>query len=175
MSHSKMRKQFILLIVASFFYSLLANSQTKLYTEIAASYIEHLSTGVGIDINSNHKIGVLFGSNFFANTDEFYSLFLMYENTLERLKMRKVLPQIGCKGGYSIYTNKYYSWDLAVIVPYVGLSHSLNNNISFFTNAGLAISRELSMTRVNLGEMGFYKRFLPEFKIGVVYKIGRHE
>lgn len=170
-----MPKLFYLFLCICFCYANLAKAQTKFYTEAGASYIEHLSTGFGIDINSNHKIGIIYGSNFFVNTKEFYTAFLKYENSLYKIKFANLIPKVGCKGGYSVYTNKYYTWDLVAIVPYAGIQYKVNKNIALFTDVGVTISRELAMKRITLGEIGWYKRVLPEFKVGVVYKIGNND
>lgn len=164
--HTKILALVILLTLA-----FTTQAQTNIYAELGASYIEHFSTGIGIDINSNHKIGLLYGSNFFVNNSEFYTALVKYENMLGKLNIRYILPKVGCKAGYSVFTNQYYSWDLVVLAPYIGCDYSLNKKVDLFGSAGVAISRELSMKRVGMGEIGWYRRLLPEFKAGIAYKL----
>ena len=106
--------------------------------------------------------------------DYFSSYVLQYEMLVNRLKFGGLIPKIGFKGGYSIYTNEYYKWDLIEIVPYMGLEYQLNKRINIAFDLGITKSRELSLKRISYGEIGYYKEILPEFKIGINYIIFKH-
>lgn len=132
--------------------------------------MEHLSTGISIDFANTHSIALLFGSNGFIKSNKFSSYLLQYDVKINALQFYRITPRMGFKGGYSIYTNDYYRWRLAQVIPFVGFSYPLTNRIDLFTDMGLAISRVLSMERVAFGEIGSYRQYLPELKVGLTYR-----
>ena len=147
-----------------------ARGQVTVQTVAGISNMEHLSTGIGINFSNRHNIVLLFGSNAFIKTNRFASCMLHYDVRVNRMKFYRITPRLGLKGGYSVYTNDYYRWRLAQVIPFVGFSYPLTNRIALFTDMGLAISRVLSMERVAFGEIGSYRQYLPELKVGLSYR-----
>lgn len=134
-------------------------------------YIEHFSTGVGVTIFDRHNISALYGSDFFIKTMNFSAYLLQYEYAIKKDAIIPFTFKTGVKGGYSIYTNKYYRWELLALVPYIGFSYPVTRRFDITASTGVAVSRELSMKRISMGEIGWYKRLLPEFKIAFSYEI----
>ena len=149
--------------------TLQGKAQVTLKATAGVGNMEHLSTGVGISIANTHSISLLFGSNCFIKTNKFSSYLMQYDVQVNRWQVLNTTPRIGIKGGYAIYTNDYYRWKLLQVIPFVGLSYPLSSRLDLFTDGGVAISRELSEERVAFGEIGRYKKYLPEVKVGVTY------
>ena len=87
------------------------------------------------------------------------------------MKFGQVTPETGIKSGYSVYTNQYYQWKLLTVVPYVGLERAISEKWSLAMDLGMVYSRTLSMRRLNYGEVGWYKEYLPEIKLAVSYTL----
>jgi len=47
----------------------------------------------------------------------------------------------------------------------------LKEKIELFLDAGIAVSIEHSMERINYGEIGMYREYLPEFKLGFNFRL----
>ena len=76
---------------------------------------------------------------------------------------------VGIKGGHAIFTDKYYTWEVTLFIPFVALQYSLSRNVDLAFQAGGAVSFEQKVTRIDYGEIGHYRQFLPEVKTGIVY------
>ena len=150
--------------------SLSAAGQITLRAVAGVSNVEHLSTGIEVNFSNRQNIALLLGTNAFIRTNNFVSYLLQYDVQVNELKFYGITPRLGLKGGYSIYTNDYYRWKLVQVVPFVDFSCPLNNKIGLYTDLGMAISHELSIDRVAFGEIGSYKQYLPELKLGVSYR-----
>ncbi|MDA3894179.1 MAG: hypothetical protein PF517_21170 [Salinivirgaceae bacterium] len=146
-------------------------SQSIFSVKTGVSYIEHYTIGIGIHITESNELSLNYGSDFFINPQNSSSYFFQYAYLFRRFAFEKFTPKAGLKGGYSIYSNKYYRWELLVGVPYVGFDYLVRKKLDLFCDVGMVLSRELSMTRISLGEIGWYKRVLPEIKIGFSYNL----
>lgn len=149
------------------FISKYSISQSRVDFQIGYGYLEHFSTGVGLKIKENHKISFILGSNFFMNLNKFAAYQLQYE--YPNLFKRKLLLNFGLKGGYSIYSNRYNKWELLSVTPISNLKYRLKDNLSFVTTLGLTYSKILKEERLEMGEIGWYREFLPEIKIALLY------
>lgn len=134
-------------------------------------YIEHYSIGTGLNFLDKHTISLNFGSNFFMHIDDFSSYLIQYDYTFTNNKIKFMYPRLIIKGGYSIYSNYYYKWELLSLAPNIGITYPLNHKLSLNFDTGISINREISMQRINMGEIGWYKRVLPELKIEILLKL----
>jgi hypothetical protein len=155
---------FILVVVCHF-----SQAQPIVQAEAALGYTEHLSLGVGCTFSGKQSVTVLYGSNFFFHRKEFSTYMLQYSLALRRLKFFNVTPALGIKGGHAIFTDKYYTCEVAVFIPFVAMQYPLNRNVALAIQAGVAVSFEQKVTRRNYGEIGHYRQYLPELKAGMVY------
>lgn len=146
-------------------------AEVNFKAHLGISYIEHFSTGISFSFSNKHNISLLYGSNFFIKPQEFSSFLIQYEMLLNKIKIRSITPKFGIKGGYSVYTNNYYQWELIAVVPFIGFNYPVKNKVNIALDLGVAVSRELSLKRVSYGEIGEYKRFLPELKIGIFFNL----
>jgi len=163
-----------IIFLACFIFIFLINNckaQVKLKAQVGISYIEHFTTGIELSFKNKHKVSLIYGSDFFIKPQDFSSFMLQYESSLNRLKIKRFTPKIGVKGGYSIYTNKYYQWQLMALVPYIGSNYSINDNFDLAFDLGITFSREISMKRISYGEVGWYKEVLPEIKLAILYNL----
>jgi len=142
-------------------------AEVNFKAHLGISYIEHFSTGITLSFSNKHNISLLYGSNFLIKPQEFSSFLIQYEMLLNKIKIGSITPKFGIKGGYSIYTNNYYQWELLAVVPFIGFNYPIKNKVSLALDMGVAVSRELSLKRISYGEIGGYKQFLPELKIGI--------
>lgn len=135
--------------------------------QIGYSYLEHFSVGIGLNIKENHKISALFGSNLFVNMSKFavYQMQYEYPNQFKR----KYLLNFGLKGGYSIYSNRYYKWDLLSIAPISNVKYRIKDKVVLALTIGATFSKVLEQKRLESGEIGWYRELLPEFKISLSY------
>lgn len=161
-------KPFILIAILMLL-SELAISQKKVDFQIGYGYLEHFSTGIGLKIKDNHKITVLFGSNLLMDLDKFavYQMQYEYPNKFKK----KYLINFGLKGGYSIYSNKYYKWELLSITPISNFKYRLKNELFFVFTLGITYSKVLKVKRIELGEIGWYRELLPEIKLSLLYDL----
>jgi hypothetical protein len=163
------RKIPILLCLISVNYAVY--SQLSIRVETGFSYIEHFSTGIALSISEKHNLSLLYGSNLFIRPCDFSNILLQYERRLVNMNIAGITPGIGIKGGYSVYTNKYYKWYLFQIIPIVRLDYRIHERAFIFLDAGIAISIEHSMERISYGEIGMYRKYLPELKFGLNFKL----
>jgi hypothetical protein len=149
-----------------------AMCQAKIYGDVGLSYIEHFSLGGGVTFR-NHSLGVLYGSNFFVHPKKFSNFFGQYQLAVPRFTFANLIPLIGVKGGHTVFSDRYYRWNVASLIPFIGLQYPLTDQLNLYTHAGVAFSFEQSVTRLNFGEIGHYKNKLPELKVGVNFKFIR--
>jgi hypothetical protein len=135
------------------------------------SYIEHFSTGITFSFSEKHNLSLLYGSNFFIKPHDFSCIMLQYDYVLNKISFAGISPGIGIKGGYSVYTNDFYKWKLSSFVPFIGLKYQINKKFEIVLDLGMAVSIEHSVERINYGEIGMYREYLPEFKLGLTYKL----
>jgi hypothetical protein len=150
-----------------------STGQVSFSAQAGLSYIEHFSTGLTCTVSNKHSVAVLYGSDFFIKPQRFSAQLLQYDFSFHKLMFHGMTPKLGIKGGNHIYTSDYYRWRLAVIIPFLGVNYPVNEKIKLIAEAGVCISLEQTMKRVNPGEIEAYKEILPEIKTGVLYKLGK--
>lgn len=162
-------------ILSSIFFLIVVhysvNAQFSFKLQTGVSYIEHFSTGITFSFSERHNLSLLYGSNFFIKPQDFSCVMLQYDFLFNKINFAGIIPGIGIKGGYSVYTNSYYKWSLSSFVPFIGLRYQIDNKFGIALDIGTAISIEHSVERINYGEIGMYKEYLPEFKLGLTYKL----
>lgn len=160
-----------LVIIFLVFISFRGNAQVSVRMQSGVSYIEHLSAGITLDFSEKHELSLLYGSNFFIRQKDFMNIMLQYNYYFRRMSFAGITPALGIRGGYSVFTNKYYKWKLSGIIPFARLSYDLNKRTGMFFDSGIAVSMEHSVERISYGEIGMYREYLPEFKLGFYYRI----
>jgi len=146
-------------------------AQISVKAQAGLSYIEHFSMGGRINFSEKRSLSLLYGSNFFFQPANFSSVLLQYDQILTKQKIIGITPVIGLKGGYAIYSNKYYQWKLLNFIPFIGTRYSVSKKLDLVTELGLTGSFELAVKRISYGEIGNYKTILPEFKAGIMYTL----
>lgn len=146
-------------------------SQIKWQAHTGVSYIEHLSVGLGCSLHNKHEITALYGSNAFTEANDFSSLLLQYNRLLNKYTYRNFTPSVGLKGGQTIFTDHYYRWKLDAIIPFAGFHYRYDKRIFFYVQGGMAISFEQTVKRLHYGEIGHYRQFLPELKLGAIFNL----
>jgi hypothetical protein len=137
--------------------------------QTAIGNIEHFSIGPSFNFDNRHQISLLYGSNFFIRTKNFTTYILEYSLKLKNISIGNMTPSLGVKGGHVIYSDKYYKWEVASVVPFIRLCYPLNKNFEAFMDLGGAIAFEQSVERINYGEIGKYRDLLPEIKVGTYF------
>jgi len=160
---------FIFSFVAFIYFPGSAQFSFKIQTGF--SYIEHFSAGMTFCLSDKQELSVLYGSDFFFNQKDFLNIMFQYNYNLTRLGFAGITPAIGIKGGYAIYSDKYYRWELTEIIPFARFKYPLKGKIELFLDAGAAVSIEHSMERISYGEIGMYSEYLPEFKLGLNFRL----
>ena len=120
---------------------------------------------------TKNSVGFYYGSTLFVKPQEFSTLFVKYNRALPVFNYRNFTPGLGLKAGQTIFTDRYYRWRVLSAVPLVSLSYTLNNRTSLLAETGLAFSRIETVKRISYGEIGKYKRYLPEINISVNYAL----
>jgi hypothetical protein len=162
------------IFITLLFLIILPNSgkaQLTWRVQAGLSYLEHFSTGITFGFATKHTVSLLYGSNFFIRTKDFSSYLVQYEYKMTNLKVAKITPGIGVKGGHSVYTSDYYKWEVAVVAPFTAFHYPVNEKIDIRMEVGGAISLEQSVKRIRFGEIEKYKELLPEFKAGILYRL----
>ncbi|HEY0742795.1 MAG TPA: hypothetical protein VGD40_15100 [Chryseosolibacter sp.] len=169
-------KPLVLLWVLSTIASL-SIAQPTLQAQAGLGYIEHFSLGLEYSWKSKHSVSLHYGSNVFINSDQFSTVFIKYNRTVNGLTFQKNRPGIGLKLGSSIFTDDFYRWKVSSAVPFISLRHTFNRKLEAGIETGIALSRIESVTRINYGEIGKYKRYLPELNFTLHYTLlkKRHE
>jgi hypothetical protein len=144
--------------------------QYRLQATVGLGYIERFSIGAGVSRNDRSTLTVTYGSTFFYQPKKFSTYFLAYEHLLsdERGKLR---TGFGVKSGFTTFADKYYRWKILSVVPMIVLQKKLTDNISLLAGGGLAVSRIRSVERLDFGDMGKYRRYLPELQLILRYRI----
>ena len=166
-----MKRKRIVFWIILIILPLIAKPQVSLHFQAGVSYIEHISTGLTINFDDKDQVSLLYGTNLFIKTNDFVSYMVGYERAFTSWQLAGFKPKLGIKGGYAIYTDIYYSWKLVQVVLCIGSEYSITKKLNLLIEAGVAISRELSLERINYSEIGNYRTYLPEFKIGLAYKL----
>jgi hypothetical protein len=148
------------------------NAQFSFKIQSGISFIEHISTGISLGLGKN-DLSLIYGSNFFIRRGDFSSYMIGYDRYFNKFKFKGFIPKTGIKGGYSIYTNKYYRWKLLVLIPDIGVEYPISKRAEISFDVGIAISEERSLERINYGEIGTYRKRLPEFKLSLFYNLSR--
>ena len=65
----------------------------------------------------------------------------------------------------------YYRWRVLSAVPLINIRYILNDRTSLLAETGMAFSRIETVKRISYGEIGKYKRYLPEISISVNYAL----
>ena len=155
---------FIFFILCNF-----SQAQTKFHAHAALGYTEHFSIGLGCTFSGKHTVALLYGSNFGFYPKRFSTYMLQYNLAVHRWRFLNVTPSIGIKGGHVIFTDKYYTWEVAVFIPYVAMQYPLNLKVDLVFQAGGGVSFEQKVRRISYGEIGHYRQYLPEVRAGIVY------
>lgn len=161
----------MLILVLALLLQLPGIAQLKFRAQTGVSYLEHLSLGLGLEFQNKHQIQLLYGSNFLLKPNDFSSYQLEYSCRLNKPIFHGFTPRLGIKGGYSVYTNTYYRWQLLQVVPFVGVSYPIHKKLDLAFDLGTAVSHELSLEHLNYGEFGTYRKYLPELKVGLTYTL----
>jgi hypothetical protein len=146
-------------------------AQIRLECRTGFGYLEHFITGAGVKFNDESSAGFRYGSDFFINPRSFSSFSLQYERKMSCLHVDPFYLDYGLKGGYTVYSNKYYRWKLVFLVPVVGLKYHLSERMTLGVQGGMSVNRELSAERLGWGEIGWYREFLPEFNFSLSYDL----
>lgn len=157
--------------VLLFALSSMCQAQAVIKLQTGIGYLEHFSIGATADLNPKNTIGLHYGSNFFYKTGNFSTAFIKYNRLIPLLNYRRITPGIGAKFGYTIFMDSYYKWKIISAVPFFSLRYPLGARLDIGAETGIAISRIESVTRVSYGEIGKYRRYLPEFNISMYYTI----
>jgi hypothetical protein len=166
-----MKKVLLMLLPVLVLFTRETNAQISIKLQAGTGYIEHLSTGIGISFGNKHQLFFLYGSNLFIKPADFSSLMLQYQRLIHRSDLLRVNFNVGLKGGYAIYTNRYYQWKLVTVIPYLGASYNLGDKTELFIEGGAAFNQVLSLKRRDYGEIGTYRDLLPEFKVGLLFRL----
>jgi hypothetical protein len=160
--------QLIFLLVA-----VIANveAQTSIKANVGVGYLEHFAVGTTLAIRERSSFTLSYGSNFFYKPRDFSTLYAQYDRVLPLLAFGKVIPGAGLKAGQSVFTDNFYKWKVNSVVPFMSVSGRLSELLQIGAEAGLAISRIQSVTRISYGEIGKYKRYLPEVKLSLRYRL----
>jgi hypothetical protein len=164
-----MARKTLLFVLFPMLMAVSAAGQITFQVQAGVSYLEHFSVGAGFQIARKHQLSLLYGSDFFIQPKRFSTFMAQYSFRMQRFEFLGVLPAIGVKGGGVIYSDKYYRWNLAVVIPFIELQCPVRRNTRVFLQGGAQVSFEQTVERLSYGEIGHYKELLPEVKAGVVY------
>jgi hypothetical protein len=156
----------VILLIAGY----LSQAQPTAQAVAGVGFTEHFSLGAGCTFAGKHTVTLLYGSDFFYRRSEFSTYMGQYHFQAHRWKFSNFTPVVGVRGGHTIFTDKYYRWQVMVFIPFAGIQYPLNKNIDLTVQAGGAVSFEQKVERLNYGEIGHYHEFLPELKACVAYK-----
>jgi hypothetical protein len=148
-------------------------AQPRLHAHAALGYTEHFSLGIGCTFADKHSVTLLYGSNFFFHPKQFSAYMLQYNLAVQRWRFLNVTPSVGIKGGHAIFTDGYYTWEVAVFIPFVAMQYPLSRKIDLVIQTGGAVSFEQKVRRINYGEIGHYRQYLPEVKACIVYNFNK--
>ena len=148
-----------------------AGAQHTFKAQAGFGYLEHFSLGGTLELNERHNLSLLYGSNFFIKPKEFSSILLQYDLEFPRWRFASFTPLAGLKGGYAIFTNENYQWQVISVVPFLGIYYPLNSQMVVRLESGPVISFEQAAKRLNYNEIGYYKPLLPEIKITMLYTL----
>jgi hypothetical protein len=169
--HPKYRWKLKFLVLIVFLLCLTGvKAQFQIKVQCSAGYSEHFSTGISFEIK-HHALFFDYGSNLFINTDRFSSKLAGYKYKFNPVFKGTVCPLVGLKAGYAVYTDLYYQWELAELIPFIGAQYNMNQRVQLFGETGLLVSHELSQERIGYGDIGNYRTYLPEFRLGINFKL----
>lgn len=163
----------VVLFIIFFMPFFFGQAQPKLQAHAGLGYTEHFALGIGWTFSDKHAVTLLYGSNFFFHRRQFSTYMLQYTLAVPRWSFLNVTPSVGIRGGHAIFTDKYYTWEVAAFIPFVAMQYPLGRNVDLVVQAGGAVSFEQKVRRINYGEIGHYRQYLPEVKTGIVYTFGK--
>lgn len=146
-----------------------AQTSAKFYTGLG--YQEHLSLGATVSLKEKNAFSITYGSNFFYKPQNFSTLHLQYDRQVPSLGFEKFIPGAGVKAGQIIFTDAYYRWRVISVVPFLTLSKKLTPLLELIGEGGVAYARIEEVTRIRYGDIGKYRRYLPEVKISLRHRI----
>lgn len=164
----KLCSVFLVFLITFPFYG---KAQSSIKAQGGISYIEHFSIGATYSFSNKHNLTLLYGSNFFIKPLNFSSVLLQYDLPFRKMIFADFTPKFGVKGGYAIFTDENYQWQVITVVPFVGVQYPFNQKMEIFLESGVAISFEQAAKRLNYNEVGIYKQFLPELKAGISFTL----
>jgi hypothetical protein len=168
--HFKMRWKLKLLFLITFLLCLTGvKGQFQIKVQCSAGYSEHFSTGISLELK-HHSLFFDYGSNLFINTDRFSSKLAGYKYIFNPVLNNSIYPTVGLKAGYAVFTDAYYHWELAELIPFIGGQYNINHRMQLFAETGLLVSHELSQERISYGNIGNYRTYLPEIRFGLNFK-----
>lgn len=147
------------------------NAQTSLKANAGFGYLEHLALGATLSVRERSSFTVTYGSDLFYKPLNFSTWHFQYDRAVPALVFSKLIPAVGIKAGQTLFVDDFYRWKVFSAVPLISLSRKLSDAIEIRAEGGLAISRIQSVTRITYGEIGKYKRYLPEVKVSMRYTI----
>lgn len=151
--------------------SRVAVGQPAFHAQAGLGYIERFSVGAGLTFLNTHSVTLLYGSTFFYKPKNFGVYLLQYHLRIPKWSFGRLTPLFGVKGGHVVFTDTYYVWEVASVIPFAGLQCPLTGRADLVVQAGTAFSFEQSVKRLNYGEIGHYRDVLPELKVAVVYQV----
>lgn len=166
----KMLHRFLLLAFISVI-PMFVGAQTSFKIHAGVGYLEHTSLGAGLVFNHKHDVSFLYGSNLLVRPGDFSLYLLQYQRALPKLSVSRFAFHVGVKSGYGLYSDRYYRWKLLCGTAYLGSAYALGSRTSLFADGGVIYSRVLEVTRKEQGAIGWYREWLPEFKIGISFTI----
>jgi hypothetical protein len=135
-------------------------------------YLERFSVGAAVLRNNSSSWSLTYGSKFFYKTQTFSSYFVTYARVFP-YEFGGVRPGLGIKAGHTRFEDDYYRWKVISLVPIVEFQKNFSESTTVGVHAGIAMSKIQSVVRVDYGEIGKYRRYLPELEIYARYKLLR--
>jgi hypothetical protein len=165
-------KKHILIFFLSVWYLVPCVAQPTVKLQAAIGYIEHFSIGPTLSLADKHSISLLYGSNL-IQPKAFSTYLLEYSFKFGDTAIGKMTPALGVKGGHVIFSDDYYRWQVASVIPFFRTYYSLSDRLNLFVDLGASISFEQKVERIRFGEIGKYRDILPELKIGTHFSLNK--
>jgi hypothetical protein len=140
--------------------------------QIGLGYLEHISVGLAATRNNRTSLTLSYGSNFMISARKFSSLHLSYDHLLG-YQYAGLRAGLGAKAGFTDFEDENYRWKVITIAPYIIVEKKLRQSTSIGVKSGVGISKIQSVTRLSYGDIGMYKRYLPELQIYLRHKLIR--
>lgn len=150
---------------------LFVGAQTAFKVQAGVGYLEHSAIGAGIVFRYKHEVSFVYGSNLMVRPGDFSVYLLQYQRMLPKLSVSRFTFHVGVKSGYGLYSDRYYRWKLICGSAYMGSGYALGSRTALFADGGVIYNRVLEVTRKEQGAIGWYREWLPEFKVGISFTL----